>query len=135
MMLRGLLISISLLWFSCGPPLEHNPLLVIAGPKDVTRIEVFDEEGETLWLLVAEEPRSLDSIHYFVVPSGFSQAAPVDGVLPRPLVPGEVLLVETRTLKRTFRHLGVASSQTRMEIVNYTMEMSEESTEAGVTGK
>lgn len=110
---------------SCAPGAQREPFLVLAGPKDVVRIDLEDEEGETLWILEAQPPRTLDFVLYGVVPDGFTQLEPADGSMPRPLVPGELLTSETRTLRRRFRHIGVVKNSTTMEILNYTMELLE----------
>ena len=108
---------------ACAPAAEKTPFLVLAGPRDVVQIQVSDERGETLWVLEAASPRPFDAIWYGVVPEGFTQKAPAQGWLPRPLVPGELITTETLTLRRRFTHTGVAKSGTAMEILNYSMEL------------
>lgn len=118
----GFLLLVAL---SCTQGPQTGPFLALAGPKDVMRMEVVDEEGETIWALQAQSPQSVDAIVYGVVPVGFSQIVPADGSLPRPLVPGELLVAETVTSMRRFAHTGVARDGNGMEILNYTMELLE----------
>ena len=110
---------------ACAPRVDRDPFLVLAGPKDVTRFEVTDEEGTTLWLLDARSPQSVDAIVYAAVPAGFIQLEPADRWPPRPLEPGELVITTTTTGRRLFTHFGVAKSATTMEILNYSMELLE----------
>jgi len=120
---------------SCAPGSDRQPFLVLAGPKDVVRLEVADEEGNLLWVLEAEPPRTLDAIWYGEVPGDFKQVVPADNWLPRPLEPGELVTAETTTSKRLFTHIGVAKSSTTMEIINYSMEQWSTGETGGVTPK
>ena len=122
---RRILVFLALVALSCARGAERDPFLVLAGPKDVVRIGVQDEAGDTVWALEAKPPRSVDAILYGVVPDGFTQLLPAEGSLPRVLVPGELLTAETLTSKRLFVHTGIAKSSTAMEILNYSMELLE----------
>lgn len=119
------MVLLALVALSCVQGAEREPFLALAGPQDLVRIDLTDEAGETVWILEAQTPQSLGHILYGAVPSGFKQLEPVDGLPPRPLQPGELLTAETRTLKRLFTHIGVARTDTTMEILNYSMELLE----------
>ena len=108
---------------ACAPRIDPDPFLVLAGPKDVMRVEVKDEAGSTLWILDAGSSQDLEAIVYGVVPAGFTQLEPADGRPPRPLEPGELVFTTTKTARRLFTHFGVARSATTMEILNYSMEL------------
>ena len=108
---------------ACSPGRGPDPFLVLAGPGEVARLEIADEDGSTLWALEAQPPQRLDRIVYPIVPEGFEQVEPTGDYLPRPLEPGELLRVETRTRHRRFVHVGIAKTPSTMEIVNYSMEM------------
>lgn len=120
---QSILVLLAFLALSCVRGAERDPFLVLVGPKDVVRIDLTGEEGETVWVLEAQIPQSLDRILYGTVPSGFKQLEPADGLPPRALQPGELLTARTRTLKRIFTHVGVARTDTSMEILNYSMEL------------
>lgn len=91
---------------ACGQ--RGDPLLSIAGPTDIVRFELADAQGRTLWVIDSRRARHLRFIHYGEIPEGFHQAVPADGSRPRPLVDGEPLIAETRTLSRVFVHYGNA---------------------------
>ena len=106
---------------ACGSAPE--PFLVISGPKDLVHIEIRDDEGETIWALRAEPPQSPKSIFYGSAPPGFEQVVPSAGTLPRPLIPGEMLTSETRSLNRIFIHRGVAETPSRMSVYDWSMHL------------
>jgi hypothetical protein len=87
---------------------SSEPFLVLSGPKDLTRIEVRDTRDEVVWSIRAEQPTTLSAIYYGVLPEGFVQVVPDVEVLPRALVDGEVIVATTVTLRREFKHYGVA---------------------------
>lgn len=108
---------------ACSPEKQAEPFVLIAGPKEVLRFQVDDEEGLTLWAFEARSPRTLDHVLFGIVPAGFAQVEPPGDRPPRFLVPGELLRVETLTRRRRFTHIGIARSDTGMEILNYSMEL------------
>jgi len=102
---------------------DQDPLMILAGPKNVERFDLTDETGNTVWVLEAKPATTPRILLYGVVPEGFSQIEPADDVPPRRLVPGEVLTMKTTTEIIVFTHTGVASGSTNMEIINYSMKV------------
>lgn len=93
--------------FGCQPP-RSEPFLALSGPKDLTSLAVRDAHGEVVWSIEADEPKTISSIYYGVVPEGFTQTTPRADTLPRDLVDREVLITTTTTLRREFTHYGFA---------------------------
>jgi hypothetical protein len=104
-------------------PAETEPLLVISGPEAFLRFELRDADARVLWLLVADEPVPLTELVYGDVPAGFRQEAPAEGALPRPLIAGEPLTLESITPKRIFHHEGFAASLQRFSIDHWEMRL------------
>ena len=107
---------------ACADVGGQDPFLVVAGPGEVSRFEVTDEQGITLWRLEAEPPHRLGEVFYAAPPEGFRQIEPAPGSVPRSLLPGEIVRVETVTRRRRFVHWGVARGVATLEILNYSME-------------
>jgi hypothetical protein len=101
---------------------DQDPFMILAGPKNVERFDLTDEQGNKVWVLEAKPATNPEILLYGVVPGGFSQVDPADDVPPRRLVPGEVLTMKTTTEILIFTHTGVASGSTNMEIINYSMK-------------
>ena len=106
-------------------PLEDEPFIVIAGPKDFRSFEVHDSGKAVLWRIESEGIVQLSRINFGAVPEGFRQTVPEDGSPPRELVPGEDLTTVTVTTTRIFTHWGFALgpaawsiSSSRMEIID-----------------
>ena len=104
----------------CGPPPE--PLMAIAGPRDLLEFAVTDGNGVTLWAISAHPPQTPESLYYGIVPEGFVQKVPVSGTSPRGLIYGEPLTTRTRTSRFLFTHRGVAASEHRLLVLDHTME-------------
>ena len=117
------LVLVAALLTACSYSGEQDPFLVMAGPGEVCRLEVTDEQGGTLWKLEAQPPQRLDEVFYAAPPEGFRQIEPVPGRAPRSLLPGEIVRVETVTRRRRFVHWGVARGAANVEILNYSMEL------------
>jgi hypothetical protein len=107
---------------SCGGE-DRYPLMVISGPTNLRSFEIGVEEGETLWSIAAEEPRTLRRIEYGSVPRGFRQVLPVADEPPRALIVGESLEVEIVSREGTFYHQGLATSQETFQPTNSRMEL------------
>ncbi len=99
-----------------------DPFLVISGPKAFLRFELRDSAEQVVWRLVAEEPTPLAQLVYGDVPPGFDQEAPAGGERPRSLMAGELLILESITPLRVFRHEGFASGQ-RFSIDYWEMKL------------
>ena len=95
--------------FLSGGKQEPYPLLVISGPTDIERFEVALEDGEVLWSIVADEPRTLHRIEYGSVPRGFHQLIPEDDVPPRSLIVGEWIESEIVSRDGSFFQQGPAT--------------------------
>jgi hypothetical protein len=106
--LLGLALVVTLVLSYGGE--DRYPLMVISGPTDLRSFEIGVEEGETLWSIAAEEPRTLRQIEYGTVPVGFRQVVPADIEPPRALIAGESLKVEIVSREGTFYHQGLATS-------------------------
>ena len=119
---RPILFALGLAVALSASATDQSPFLIIAGPTDLVRHTVMDEEGVTLWSVEAEEPQTLEYIFYGIVPEGFRQVEPQDDFLPRPLIPGEVLFSETESLEFIFTHEGVASENSGWVIIEYDHE-------------
>ena len=106
---------------ACDPSVQGAlPLLVVSGPDDFLSFEVRSASGEAIWRLEATQPTPVPTFVYGVVPEGFRQTAP-DARGPRPLDPGEDLLLKSRTTDRVFVHRGYADSQSTLVIVEWGM--------------
>jgi hypothetical protein len=106
--LLGLALVVTLILSYGGE--DRYPLMVISGPTDLQSFEIGVEEGETLWSIAAEEPRTLRRIEYGSVPAGFRQVVPADSEPPRALIVGESLEVEIVSREGSFYHQGLATS-------------------------
>lgn len=104
-----------------------EPLVVIAGPDDVTRIELRTASGETLWLLESDRPRELAWLVLGEVPDGFRQVHPAAGERPRDLEPWEPLELRVVSEKFEFRHYGEAIGTSVFEIENWQLQRRVES--------
>lgn len=113
--------ALSALFGACGG--QSDPLLSIAGPKDIVRFELEDAEGQTLWAIDSRQAQQLRFIYYGELPEGFDQLVPADGSRPRSLVDGEPLMAETRTLTRVFVHYGHAFGPASFRVAYSTMEL------------
>jgi hypothetical protein len=91
---------------ACRVP--DDPLLAMAGPRDLVRFELRDGDNQSIWIIQSSEARTLRALYYGEVPAGFRQLHPPAGQHPRPLVAGEPLRTETRTRRRLFIHAGYA---------------------------
>lgn len=67
------------------------------------------EGGQVLWRIESDQTKDLSEIRYGVVPVGFEQTWPPQGLPPRAFKLGERLHTETVTKTRTFWHDGVAT--------------------------
>ncbi|HEY7573531.1 MAG TPA: hypothetical protein VIB08_00035, partial [Thermoanaerobaculia bacterium] len=67
----------------------------IDGSHRVTVFAVLDEQSRILWKFSTTPPgiRSAEDVVYGRVPEGFRQDAPAGGGSPRPMQPGEKLVV------------------------------------------
>lgn len=104
---RSALVPIAL-GLAIGCQASPEAFLALSGPRDLTRLEVRDTRDETIWSIEAAEPTTLTAIYYGTVPESFTQSVPANGVPPRELEDGEVLVVKLSTLHREFTHYGFA---------------------------
>jgi hypothetical protein len=95
----------------------------LSGPRDLVHFELRDHTGKAIWSIRADPPQTPEDIYYGLVPAGFIQGEPAGGAPPRPLVFGEPLTAETRTLRRIFVHQGWASGEAGILIEDYTMQL------------
>lgn len=117
--LLGLALVVTLILSYGGE--DRYPLMVISGPTDLQSFEIGVEEGETLWSIAAEEPRTLRRIEYGSVPEGFRQVVPAEIEPPRALIVGESLEVEIVSREGTFYHQGLATSAETFQPMNSRM--------------
>lgn len=85
---------------------ERDPLgNPIDGSHRVIAFAVIDGRSETLWRISAPEPgvRSAENVEYGQVPAGFTQEIPAGKASPRPMVPGERLIVVIVTPEYVYR--------------------------------
>ena len=77
----------------------------IDGSHRVTTFAVIDGRSETLWRMSAPAPgvRSAEHVEYGQVPSGFKQEIPAGDTPPRPMIPGEKLIVVIVTPEFVYR--------------------------------
>jgi hypothetical protein len=102
-------------------------LLVISGPTDIERFQVALEDGEVLWSIVSNEPRTLHRIEYGSVPKGFHQLIPAGDKPPRALIVGEWLEAEIVSRDGTFYQRGPATSQETFQPTTSRMVLSRSS--------
>lgn len=113
------LLPVLALAVGCG---GQEPLLVIAGPDDVTSLELRAESGETLWRVESDEPREIPWVVLGEVPPGFRQVFPVAGERPRDLEPWEPLEIRVVSGTHDFFHYGIARGHDVFEMSNWRME-------------
>jgi hypothetical protein len=77
----------------------------IDGSHRVTTFAVIDGRSATLWRMSAPAPgvRSAEHVEYGQVPSGFQQEIPAGDTPPRPMIPGEKLIVVIVTPEFVYR--------------------------------
>ena len=78
----------------------HDPIL---------ELKVIDADRVVLWDIRAEKTERLKVVRYGLVPQGFRQVRPAQGVGPRPLRNGEGLTIEVLTVRESFEHSGTAA--------------------------
>ena len=77
----------------------------IDGTHRVTTFAVVDGRSQILWKMSAPPPgiRYAENVEYGRVPEGFRQEVPAGGGMPRPMVPGERLIVVIVTPEFVYR--------------------------------
>jgi hypothetical protein len=120
----GWLAAALLLLTGCagGEPAARSPLVAIAGPEAFESFELRSGE-QVLWRLVADEPTPLDELVYGDVPVGFRQETPAGATVPRALVEGELLQLESVTPRRVFLHEGFVTGDQRLSIDFWEMKL------------
>lgn len=106
-----------------GEEPEREPFLVISGPRAFTSVELREPDETTIWRLTADPPAPLTALFYGEVPPGFLQELPDASGPPRPLLPGEPLVVVSTTPDREFRHVGYAAGPGRFSIDTWEMRL------------
>jgi hypothetical protein len=91
----------------------------IDGSHRVTVFAVLDEQSRILWKFSTTPPgiRSAEDVVYGRVPEGFRQDAPAGGGSPRPMQPGEKLVVVIVTPEYVYRGdcTGAAATEPRCD--------------------
>ena len=77
----------------------------IDGTHRVTTFAVMDGPSKNLWRISAPPPgvRSAEHLEYGRVPAGFTQEIPAGNAPPRPMIPGEKLIVVIVTPEYVYR--------------------------------
>ncbi|MFQ5525713.1 MAG: hypothetical protein ACE5GX_05570 [Thermoanaerobaculia bacterium] len=124
-LVAALLAGVVAVFSACRKPSdERPPLLVVSGPDDFVSFEVRNANGETIWRLEADDPTPVAAFAYGVVPDGFRRVVPPERQ-PRPLAPGEDLLMESTTRDRIFLHRGYADSEVSAVVLEWGMRRRE----------
>lgn len=117
----AVLAGISLLGGGCSKHSELEvPLLVMAGPENFSSFELRTDDGEILWRLEASMPSKVPHLVYAVIPHGFRQTIPANG-LPRSLRVGEDILLESRMPSMVFLHRAFARSDSTITVLDSEM--------------
>jgi hypothetical protein len=77
----------------------------IDGSHRVNIFAVIDGRSEILWKLSApgDGVRSAEHVEYGQIPAGFTQEIPAGAAKPRPMIPGEALIVVIATPEFVYR--------------------------------
>ncbi len=100
-----------------------DPLVVISGPKAFQSFALRDAADRVIWRLAADPPAPVPELLYGDVPAGFRQETPAGGDVPRALVLGEMLRLESVTPLRVFKHEGWVTSGQRLSIDHWEMKL------------
>ncbi|MCM2313565.1 MAG: hypothetical protein NDJ92_00245 [Thermoanaerobaculia bacterium] len=88
---------------------DKQNVLTVSEPTAVVDFCVLDSSGSTLWQVAPEgAPVAMERIDYGVVPAGYTQKVPSEGLPPRQFVKGEKLSMELETPAYFLTHEGYA---------------------------
>jgi hypothetical protein len=106
--LTTLLVTTSLATVACQ--CQHAACFE-GGNSSVQRLELHAACGERLWAITVDAPSAyLKNVDYGIVPDGYAQTFPATGD-PRPLKPGEDVILLWSTSSSFTRHQGQAETE------------------------